>query len=76
MFCFVTPLRALACSCSTKEENSVRFGIGRAERAIDNALGVNAATGHFAQMDGIIDRWDGRREISSMSINTNTSLRH
>ncbi len=50
--------RALTCVSSTKEENRLRFGIGRAERAIDNALGAATANGHFAHMDQrIIDKY-------------------
>ncbi|TRY79374.1 hypothetical protein TCAL_09828, partial [Tigriopus californicus] len=41
--------RALFKSCTTKEDEAVRFGISRAEKAIDNALGPQAIS-HFLTM--------------------------
>ena len=47
--------RALARSCSNREEEAIRFGIGRAQMAVSNALGEKAAA-HFKAMAGLIHK--------------------
>ena len=48
--------RALVRKSTTKEEEAVRFGIARAEKAIDNSVG-HGAVQHFAHMELIIQRF-------------------
>lgn len=48
--------RALFRSCTTKEDEAIRFGISRAEKAIDNALGIQAIS-HFLTMRALIQRY-------------------
>ena len=48
--------RALARKTAAKEEEAIRFGIARAETAIDNSVGTKAEM-HFVAMAAIIKRY-------------------
>ena len=50
--------RATHCGHRTgREDELIRFGVGRAEKAIDNALGgANAVDQHFFAMTTIINK--------------------
>ena len=52
---FYPSCRALARKCSTKEEESILYGISRAELAVDNSLGEKAEE-HFANMAVLITK--------------------